>query len=548
MWSLQKIPLGFLALGFLAGEAFADDKCWIPPLHENAHAEFNPANLRKIDSVDDLPGIIGDLRNHWVVAYHTHSPQSYDNRAIAYSPRSPYILAFTGCPKWQLDLDGFLKLDGEGKPIPIPYPEKPNPECEQVETMQLTYPEERIKLDAYRLPGRNASQKTHPMMHFSQTDVEKGSRCIDCHGSDPQPNFAPYNTWTGFFGSRSREGEDVMRKGSREHRLYQEFVRRVFSDPLEYKRFHDMGWRLDAEKAPQETYPDLPTDSAEELADNKRLRAQLQYHYDRGEIPIRIQHSSTRQPSPELNKMLSVWRGRMIMRRFVDEGDDYQKVKHALMSIALGCETAGDADNPLRITQFLPPGIGPRDPSAKKSQTYEELRKEVDDSQAAALDLVKKESAADNPFSDEKAARYRVVGSPGNSHDRQITQLAYLWRSLGRSTDHWSGSEQPFNFNEGRSGTGPIFQTLLEYNAKCDPEMTKYHSFIQLDPLRGAQPAPEIDFDEEGIDQSEKARRKQTLVSVCLELAKKGSQSEGNPSRSPGSFPPRGADDPSIHW
>jgi len=545
MLVFRKILLGLLALS--ARETLADDICWIPPLHENAHAEFNPADLRKIGSVDDLPGVLGDLRNHWVIAHHSHSPQIDDDRAIAYSPKSPFIVAFTGCPKWQVDTEGWMKADPNGNWMPVPYPDKPNPQCEQVEVMQLTYPGERIQMDAYRLPGRNASQKTHPTLHFRQTDDDNGTKCVDCHGMDPQTNFAPYNAWIGFYGSRSREGEDVMRKGSKEHKLYEEFVRRVFADPKEYKRFHDMRWRLGDAQEPQETYPALPTDSPEEAADKKKLRAELQFHYDRGEIPIRIQHSSTPQPSPELNKMLSVWRGRMILRRFAEAGDGYRKVKHALMSIALGCETAGDEENPLKLTQFLPPGMAPRDPKTNKPQTYEELRKEVDDSQTRNLDQMKGLTALDNPFSDEKAARYRVVGTPGGSHDRQITQLAYLWRSLGMSTERWSGSDQPFNFNEGRSGTGPIFKTFVEYNAKCDPEMAKYGSLIQFGTFGGAQPAPEIDFEEEGIGETEKAKRKQALVFVCQELAKKGS-GPGDPDRALGSLSPAGSSaDPATH-
>ena len=40
----------------------------------------------------------------------------------------------------------------------------------------------------------------------------EGLSCTDCHGTEPQAKWEAYNSWDGFFGSVSREGEDVMQK------------------------------------------------------------------------------------------------------------------------------------------------------------------------------------------------------------------------------------------------------------------------------------------------------------------------------------------------
>ena len=125
------------------------NQCRIDPLQPNATSEFDPKQLERLKSVDEVPGILGDLRNHFAIGYRSHSPQKDDYRVIAYSTKSPYIVAYTGCP--------IEKADAKGNKISLPYPREVAPLCEQVETMYLKEPEEKLELKAYRLPGKNSA-------------------------------------------------------------------------------------------------------------------------------------------------------------------------------------------------------------------------------------------------------------------------------------------------------------------------------------------------------------------------------------------------------
>ncbi|MGE3974278.1 MAG: hypothetical protein AB7F59_07135 [Bdellovibrionales bacterium] len=47
--------------------------------------------------------------------------------------------------------------------------------------------------------------------------------CQRCHGVDPRPNFDAYNTWTGAFGSLSRNGCSSIHKETLEYAYFKEF-------------------------------------------------------------------------------------------------------------------------------------------------------------------------------------------------------------------------------------------------------------------------------------------------------------------------------------
>src|SRR3954464_6278884 len=92
--------------------AFAADACWVPPIHAAPEKKFDLRSILKVKEVNALPPILGPLRDHWVAAYQSGSPQTEDVRVVAYAPEAQAIVAYTGCP---------TDKDGKG------YPKEPYP-------------------------------------------------------------------------------------------------------------------------------------------------------------------------------------------------------------------------------------------------------------------------------------------------------------------------------------------------------------------------------------------------------------------------------------
>lgn len=412
----------------------------------NPDAVFNLESIKTVRSADEMPPILGPLRDRWTLAFRSGSPQSDDYRVLAFAPEAMTVVAYTGCP-----------IEVKGKFIG--YPKELYPQCEQIEALRLTYPDEKIVLKAYRLPGRGRDLDQYPV----KVTGDNPSGCLSCHGQLPNVRFDPYNSWGGFFGGRSRDGEDIMRKGSKEHQYYDSFVDRIFKNPDEYRRYTGLSWRLNDSLRPQAIEPD-----------------RLQYYLDRGEIPLRIRHAKTTQPNPELNKMFSRWRGRMLIKRMT-ASLHYSKIKYAMLATALQCHSPEQGS----ITRFLPPSMT----KASFQTLRDRILKEIEIEKAINTKDVREE----NPFDDE--GRYRLVGAfPNGDRTREeLIRLAYLWQAMGFSFDNWSGSaNQKFNFNEGESAVGPIFKTFVDYIAKCDPELADYSKLFTYERFAGVLPAEDL--------------------------------------------------------
>ena len=237
-----------------------------------------------------------------------------------------------------------------------------------------------------------------------------------------------------------------------------------------------------------------------------------------------VLHSGNTGPNSELTKMLAIWRGRMMLKRMVDS-PDYRKLRYALLSSVLKCETLDPSKNDSAITQFIPPSLN------KNAKTdYESFKKDIDSQIQKEHRAVLETVGRNNPFSNDKAnsrsgikfgSRYRVVGSLSDRLDMQVKQIAYLWRMIGLNPLEMNTSEhQKFNFNDGRSGIGPFFKSFMDYNAKCDPDLAKYNSELTYDLYAGVTPKHQIDDD--GISPDEAKWRAAKIQSLCNEIAEKG--------------------------
>lgn len=464
----KRHALFFILALFIERRAFANEACWLAPLNAAPEKAFNPEDLKKLTHAGEVPNVLGPLKDHWALGFRSESPQDHDYRVVAYAPEAQAIVAYTGCSTVK---------DGQ----PVPYPDKLYPDCEQIEVMKFVEPDEKIELYAYNLPGKGQDLSKHPVKVTGPND----GKCTACHGANPNAKWEPYNTWPGFFGSRSRDGEDIMRVGSKEHSLYHDFLKKVFKDKAseeEFARYTKLTWRRDQPTKPTEITPE-----------------RLKYYLDKGEIPERIQHSSTTQPNPELNKMLSVWRGRMILKTLV-KSPEYPQVKNALMAINFGCTTVLPETT---IASYLPPALSHR--------SYGELKKKIDASLAKEQGTVFDEVNRDNPF--DNKGRYMLVGSsPNGRAQEQVNQFAYVWQAVGQSFDTWNTADhQRFNFNEGRSATGPLMKAFLDYNAKCDPEMKDYGSKLDYELFSGITPKEDL--------------KPEDLKAICTGLASQGKKS-----------------------
>lgn len=460
LFSLAFAPA--IAFGIVRSASAA---CWIPALQSTR--PFNPEILRGVTTIDDVPSVLGPLRENWTLAYRSESTQTADYRVISFNPESNAIVAFTGCD--------VSKKSG------LAYPNDPYPECEHAEVMKFHSPREEVVLSSYHLPGKRFPQL--PVKHTGPNP----EKCTSCHGSPPMPRFEPYNTWPGFFGSRSRDGEDIMRKGYPEHQLYVQFLNRVFSEPLEHRRYVEMKWRHGEPLQPQGI-------DAERLV----------FHLNLGEVPIRIQHSGNPGPNPELNKMLGTWRARSMIKKLVTS-EKYERMKYALMAMSLECNhVRASGTKVFTVLDFLPPSLSDKTGYALLAAQIEQ---DVEIGLKATRELVDLE----NPMSSE--GRYRMVGSdPTGRVLAHVQGLAYLWRLAGHAHSSWnvSGHAQRFNFNDGRSALGPVFHTFVDYVRTCDGDLSSYLPFVESEIFAGVHANVPLESPK--------------LLELCRDLARKGSE------------------------
>ncbi|MBY0371987.1 hypothetical protein K2X33_14975 [bacterium] len=154
----------------------------------------------KVRSIDDLlPLLPEDYRKYYTLVYHSRSLQ-----AGAVSPEWPRIILYGADAKF---LMAFTK----------------NPKTEPVSQLEdaletIEFIDARSVFQLRRIvfaPGRDPLA-TEPEINPVQ--------CTRCHGTDPRPNWDPYNFWPGVYGSVSRDGCSTMQEGSQELKNYVAFL------------------------------------------------------------------------------------------------------------------------------------------------------------------------------------------------------------------------------------------------------------------------------------------------------------------------------------
>ena len=167
---------------------------------------FNYQELERLIKQNDvktveqlLPLLPESYRKFYLFVYESRSAQAGNTfvewpRVILYGPDSKFVMAFTKNPATEPATDG----------------------ADTVETMQ--YNDATAGFEFRELVFGNG---TNPVATPPQVNPAK---CQACHGKDVRPNWDPYNTWAGSFGSVSRLSCDTMQSGTEEMRLYQNFL------------------------------------------------------------------------------------------------------------------------------------------------------------------------------------------------------------------------------------------------------------------------------------------------------------------------------------
>lgn len=146
-----------------------------------------------------LPLIPESYRKFYLFMHDTRSAQAGNTtpqwpRVILYGPDATFVMTFTKNPATDPVYQG----------------------ADTVETMQFNEQKATFEFRELVFGTEQSPVATPPEVN--------PTKCQACHGKDPRPNWDPYNTWAGSFGSLSRLSCDSMQAGTEEMRRYQDFL------------------------------------------------------------------------------------------------------------------------------------------------------------------------------------------------------------------------------------------------------------------------------------------------------------------------------------
>ncbi len=345
---------------------------------------FNYQALEKIirdndvRTVDDLlPLIPEEYRRFYLLMYESRSAQAGNTfpsspRVILYGKDSTFMMTFTKDPKAPPAVDV----------------------ADNVETMQWNAVTKKFEFRELVF-GEGKDPLENPI-------VVNPIKCQACHGKDPRPNWDPYNTWAGSYGSLSRLGCDTMQPGTEELRKYQEF--------MSGNRHGDRYKHLPAEIPAGGSCPDDP------------------------EKEVTFRNGGHKDANAVVTEQLTALNHQRL-RRIITSSSRFAKFRPFIMAQAKGCVSRGSLES------FFPPGYA----EAEGAMSYEAALNDVINT--GRTDFAQRLASF---LRNNKGSAHQSIRQPINFHDPddalggqfshrfEVAQIRILADRMRLSTNRWT--------------------------------------------------------------------------------------------------------------
>ena len=357
---------------------------------------------------------------------------------VALDPKSGTpTLAMRACPK---------------NPKP---PLSPYPLCERLEVKRFDSKTNETTLYLVSFPGPNAPPGSKAIFSLPNSGPhlpsEKGV-CVTCHGNPARSRIESYNMWPGFYGSLSRDGFDVIARGSQEKHDY------VASEKVlkESPRFSFLEWH----------------NKSDPNRFNETFK-QISNAYNSGGTQVDpIWHSKYQDPNAEFTHLFEYQNGRQIAQELLNKINTYPETRFLFAALSLGC-VVGGAELSM-IDEFFPKGYSAlerkRATRALKAEDYFKQVKNISEKEykAVASAILEVNPITKGGFQPDS---YEGIGSLDSGAD-----LGYAYMRLGipGGPGTWSLGTRHFDF-KGPRGSALDFarKNVLEALKICEPELSQ---------------------------------------------------------------------------